>query len=139
MTGPASFGFLDSTPATPPAGAIATIGAGSDTLVLKTSEDAYLGDAQYTVSVDDEQVGGTQTAMSLHGTGASDTLNVLGDWTTGNHTVTVNFLNDAWDGSAATDRNLYVDSATYNGTTVSGATLSLGVTGPASFTFPSHT
>lgn len=120
-------------PPSPPGGA--AFGSGADTLVLRISQDAYNGSAQYTVSVDGCQIGGILTATALHGSGQSDAVTVLGDWTTGNHTVTVNFLNDAWDGDAATDRNLYVDSATYNGTTVSGATLSLGVTGPASFGF----
>jgi beta-glucanase (GH16 family) len=46
---------------------------------------------------------------------------VLGNWAAGNHNVQVDFLNDAWGGTAATDRNLYVDGATYNGASVGGA------------------
>jgi hypothetical protein len=112
-----------------------TVGSGPDTLVLKISEDAYQGDAQYTVRVDGVQVGGTFTAAALHGSGQSDTLTLNGDWATGAHRVEVNFLNDAWGGTAATDRNLYVDGATYDGAAVPGAGLSLLSTGPQSFGF----
>src|SRR4029077_16295585 len=55
-----------------------------------------------------------------------------GDWAPGAHSVTVNFLNDAWGGTATTDRNLYVDKVTYDG--VAGTqTLQLGSAGPQSF------
>ena len=110
-----------------------SIGSGSDTLTLKLSEDAYRGDAQFTVSVDGHQVGGVLTATTAHGSGKSDTVNVLGNWAAGAHTVTVNFLNDAWGGSANADRNLYVDGAAFNGAAVSGAAMALTASGPKSF------
>lgn len=91
-----------------------TIGSGLDSIVLKISETAYQGDAQYTVAVDGKQVGGTQTASALHGAG-DDSLTVLGDFGSGQHKLTVSFLNDLYGGSAATDRNLYVDGVTYKG------------------------
>jgi Ca2+-binding RTX toxin-like protein len=97
-------------------------GSGSDQMVIKLSEDAYNGDAQYTVKVDGTQVGGTFTASALHGSG-DDTLTLSGSWGTGAHTVTVNFLNDAWGGTATTDRNLYVDGISYNGHAASGGNL----------------
>ncbi len=105
-----------SSPPTPVAHAPATLaaGSGSDSLVLKLSEDAYNGDAQYTVKVDGVQVGGTFTAAALHGAG-DDTLTLSGTWGSGAHKVTVNFLNDAWGGTATTDRNLHVDAISYNG------------------------
>ncbi len=110
-----------------------TVGSGLDTLALKVSEDAYRGNAQFTVSVDGQQVGGVLTASALHGSGTSDTVNVLGNWAAGPHSVSVNFLNDAWGGSAGADRNLYVDSAAFNGTAVSGASLALHASGPQGF------
>jgi hypothetical protein len=130
--GPVSFGFTDGTPL-PAATGPATVGSGSDALVLKVSGDAYQGNAQFTVSVDGQQVGDVLTASALHGSGASDTVDVLGNWAAGPHTVTVNFLNDAYDGTPDTDRNLYVDGATYDGAPVSGAAQVLYSTGPASF------
>ncbi|TXM92241.1 carbohydrate-binding domain-containing protein, partial [Methylobacterium sp. WL116] len=102
-----------------------SIGSGSDQLIFKISEDAYKGDAQYTVSVDGKQIGGTLTAHAAHTAGQSDTVTVNGDWAAGDHKVSINFLNDAYDGTASTDRNLYIDSVTYNGTAVSGSHLSL--------------
>src|ERR687893_579506 len=96
-------------------------GAGPDTLVLKLSQDPYQGTAQYTVSVDGKQVGGTFTASALKSSGQSDTLTLQGDWGPGDHEVEVTFLNDAWGGTAATDRNLHIDAATYNGKAVAGA------------------
>ncbi|MBW8271291.1 carbohydrate-binding domain-containing protein, partial [Caldovatus aquaticus] len=120
-------------PAPAPTPASITIGSGSDTLVLKISQDAYNGNAQYTISVDGQQVGGTLTAQALHSLGQSDTITIKGDWDVGPHTVTVTFLNDAYGGSASTDRNLYVDGATYDGAAVSGATLALYSAGSGSF------
>ena len=130
--GPASFGFTASPPLQSVAGPV-TVGSGSDTLALQVSEDAYKGDAQFTVAVDGQQVGGVLTATAEHGGGASNAVNVLGNWAAGPHTVTVNFLNDAYDGTADTDRNLYVDGATYDGKAVGGASLSLLSSGPQSF------
>jgi hypothetical protein len=98
-----------------------TIGSGPDKLVLSISQDAYQGSAQYAVRVDGVQIGGILTASALHASGQHDTVTVLGNWGRGDHSVTVSFLNDAWGGSTAADRNLYVDGATYNGATVSGA------------------
>ena len=91
------------------------IGSGPDTLVLSMSEDAYLGDAQFTVAVDGVQLGGTFTAAAPHSSGATQEFGFKGDWAPGAHSVTVTFLNDAWGGTATTDRNLYVDGITYEG------------------------
>jgi hypothetical protein len=112
-----------------------TIGSGSDTLALQVSEDAWKGDAQFTVSVDGVQIGGTQTATASHSAGQTQTFDVLGNFGAGTHTVTINFVNDAYGGTSATDRNLYVTGATIDDTVVSGATLSLYSQGSKSFTF----
>ena len=117
---------------TVPAPASVTTGSGSDTLVLSMSEDAYLGDAQFTVAVDGVQFGGTFTTTALHAFGTSQTFTFMGDWGVGAHTVTVNFLNDAYAGTPATDRNLYTNGISYDGT-ASGQTAALMSTGPKSF------
>ncbi len=110
------------------------VGTGSDTLVLKLSQDAYNGDAQYTISVDGKQIGGILTAHSSHKDGVSDIITVNGDWAAGDHKVSLNFLNDAFGGTAATDRNLYLDGATYDGAAVSGGKLSLMSSGAQTVT-----
>ena len=110
-----------------------TLGAGPDTVSLSLSEDAWQGDAQFTVSVDGRQVGGTQTVLASHAAGQHQVFNVAGSFGAGPHTVAVDFLNDAYGGTAATDRNLYVDAATENGVAQAAAALSLMSAGTQSF------
>jgi hypothetical protein len=120
-----------------PSSGTASFGFNSGTeLDLSVSEDAYQGDAQFTVSVDGVQIGATDTVTASHSAGATQKLALFGYWGTGAHTVSVNFLNDAWGGTAATDRNLYVNGATFGGTTVNGSALSLMSTGTQSFVVP---
>lgn len=111
------------------------IGSGLDKLVLAVSEDAYLGDAQYTVSVDGQQVGGTLTAHTAQGSMSSDLLEVYGNWGAGAHELTVDFLNDAYAGTSSTDRNLYVDGITYDGKVNTSGTTALLSAGPQTFYF----
>ncbi len=109
-----------------------TLGAGPNSLLLEISEDAYLGDAQFTVSVDGTQIGGTQTATASHAAGQDQAFTVLGGFAAGTHTVGVDFLNDAYGGSAALDRNLYVDSI-IDGATTSPVKAALLDSGTQSF------
>lgn len=109
-------------------------GTGTDTIALRISEDAWKGDAKFTVSVDGQQVGGTLTASALHSSGDSGVFLLTGNWGSGAQTVTVDFINDAYGGSSSTDRNLYVNSIAYNGTTEAGTTASLYSDGAVSFT-----
>ena len=133
--GPQSFSFQISGSPGPGTPAPVSIGSGPDTLALQVSEDAYLGNAQFTVAVDGHQIGGTQTTTALHGAGQTQTFNVRGTFATGSHTATVDFLNDTYGGSPSTDRNLYVNGATIDGSVVSGATLTEHFQGPQSFSF----
>lgn len=102
-----------------------TIGTGNGAITLQVAEDAYLGDAQFTVSVDGQQIDGTQVATASHAANDSQVFTVLGNfgYGTGPHAVTVNYLNDLYDGTPATDRNLYVGSVSSNGVSVPGAAL----------------
>ena len=113
-------------PVTPPAAAPVTTGSGSDTLVLSISEDAYQGNAQFTVSVDGKQLAGTFTATASHAAAASQNFTFKGDWAAGTHAVAVSFLNDAYAGTATTDRNLYVNGITYDGTNISQSAALMG-------------
>ena len=88
---------------------------GPETLVLHLSEDAYQGDALFTVALDGKQLGDMQAVTASHAAGAAQDFTFTGSFGTGPHTVAVRFLNDAWGGSADKDRNLYVDSLDYNG------------------------
>ena len=99
------------------------VGSGVDTLVLNLSEDAYQGNAQFSVAVDGTALGAAQAVTALHGQGQSQAFTFKGNFGSGPHTVGVSFLNDAWGGTAATDRNLYIDSATFNGSAAQGAAI----------------
>ncbi len=86
----------------------------SDTLVLRLSEDAYQGDAQFTVTLDGKSLGPAQTVTALHGAGASQAFTFTGQFGPGVHDLAVTFTNDKWNPGVG-DRNLYVDGATLNG------------------------
>ncbi len=130
--GPQSFGFVGNSSSP------VQIGQGPDTFLLKVSEDAYMGDAQFTVAVDGVQQGGVQTATSLHSAGASQLFEIDGTFGPGAHSFTVNFLNDAWGGTPQTDRNLYVNGISYNGADVPGGAGTLAAPGPVTFNIPVH-
>jgi hypothetical protein len=91
-----------------------------DVLDLHVSEDAWQGDAQFTVTVDGKAVGGTYTATASHAAGATQDFALTGSWGSGAHVVGISFINDAYGGTAVTDRNLYLNQATYDGKAVSG-------------------
>ncbi len=114
--------------------ATATIGAGSSTLALALSEDAYLGDAQFTVSIDGKAVGGTMTAVASHAAGQSQWLDILGSFTAGTHTLAIDFLNDKYTPGVG-DRNLYLNSASLNGTAIAHSALALTSAGTQTLTF----
>jgi len=129
--GAQSFSFV--VPSGAPAAPI-NLGSGPDVVALSVSEDAYLGDAQFTVSIDGVQFGDTQTATASHAAGASQLFNLAGTFGAGPHSVSVNFLNDAYGGAGA-DCNLFVIPATLNGAAIGGASLTLFSAGAQSFSF----
>ena len=109
-------------------------------LVLSMSEDSWQGDAQFVVTVDGRQVGGVYTATASNATGQSQAISVPVTLPAGWSNVGVTFLNDAYDGSPSSDRNLYLDEATFDGQVVSGkqalvtdgtATFAVNTTSPA--------
>lgn len=99
----------------PPAQAAASIGTGGDTLRIGLSADAWDGDPLFTVMVDQQQIGGVQTATARHLVGETSLLDVRGDFEPGEHVLAIRFLNDAWGGESYKDRNLYVVSLAANG------------------------
>jgi beta-glucanase (GH16 family) len=98
------------------------VGTGSSAVTLHVSEDAWNGDAQFNVLVDGHQVGGTQTATANHSAGQWQDVTVNGSFDSGPHTVSVQYINDAWGGTSSTDRNLYVQSVDINGQHIAGNT-----------------
>ena len=108
----------------------------TDTLDVNVSEDAYRGDAQYTVSVDGNQVGGVDTASTSHAAGVTQDLVLNGNWGSGSHTIGITFINDLYDGSPTEDRNLYVNNVTYDGTSATPASVVEYRDGTTNFTTP---
>jgi hypothetical protein len=122
--------------ATPPTGSTDPAPASTtSTITLDVSEDAYQGDAQFTVQVDGTQVGGVMTASALHGISDSNVFTLTGNWSSAAaHQVQIQFINDAYGGTPTTDRNLYVDSAAFNGAAASGSAATLYNDTTAGFT-----
>ena len=109
--------------------------AGSDTLVLNLSEDAYLGDAQAVITIDGVVQGGPRTITALKGLGQGQDVSITGSFGNSTHVVSVSFINDAYGGTALTDRNLYLNSIKLNGSTVAGASKTFMANGGADFSF----
>jgi len=84
--------------------------AAVSTLTLHLSEDAWQGNAQFLVSVDGKALNAATAVTALHKDGSMQDFAFIGSFGTGPHDVAVSFLNDAYGGSAATDRNLYVNA-----------------------------
>ncbi len=110
--------------------------SGPDTILLHLQEDAYQGDAQYAIAVDGAQIGGVRTETAQARLGQSEAVTLHGSFGTGPHNVAVTFLNDAYGGSVATDRNLYVTGVSYNGMAVPGAAAALYQNGTAAISIP---
>ncbi|GJE53693.1 MULTISPECIES: carbohydrate-binding domain-containing protein [Methylobacterium] len=86
---------------------------------FKISEDNYLGDAQFVVKVDGIQIGDVLTATAAHALGDTEEFFFFGDFSSA-HRVSVTFLNDLYTGPGQ-DRDLYVDSFTFDDHTQLGA------------------
>ena len=105
----------------------------SDVIALNLSEDAWLGDAQFVVSLDGQQLGGVQTVTALHGLGQDQTFTFQGSFGAGPHDLAISFINDAWGGTSDTDRNLYVDGVRFDGAAVAQGAAALYSNGTAHF------
>jgi endoglucanase len=98
-----------------------------DTIVLNLSEDYADGSAEFTVSVNGQQVGGDYQADTLHASGDGSTVALTGDWGSGVSDVQVSFINHAYG------RNLYLNSISENGTTYAGTSAAFPKNGSETF------
>ena len=101
-----------------------------EALVVGMVEDAYEGDAKYSLTLDGKVIGTSTETMTRAG-GLPDLVTIPGPFTAGSHTLKVTFLNDFYEGSASTDRNLYVLGATLNNQTLSAPSTELLSSGNA--------
>lgn len=100
--GNAALGGVDLPPAPPTGSPVPTpaptgdqaVGQGSHDLALGISEDASEGDAQFIVTIDGIQPGGVLSTSASHSAGAVQTFHVMSDFSTGLHSVGLNFLNN---------------------------------------------
>jgi len=81
------------------------------------SGDLYLGDPQFLVFVDGQQIGSAHEIHAARAAGQWQEVTVDASVAPGAHTIEVRFINDAWgDG----DRNLYVGWIDAGGTRIQG-------------------
>ena len=114
-----------------------TFGSGPDTLVLTLAEDAFQGDAQTNVTIDGATLTSQPiTVTALKSAGQSETFTFKGTFGSGAHDLGVSFLNDAYAGTPTTDRNLYVNGASYDGFDTRPASAVLDTAGTTHFTVP---
>ena len=104
-------------------------------LVLHLAEDAYQGNAQFTVAVDGHQLGLAQAVTALNSASGSQAFNFSNLLGAGTHDLAVTFTNDLYGGVAGTDRNLYVKDASYGGTAISGADTAMYSNGTQHYAF----
>jgi aryl-phospho-beta-D-glucosidase BglC (GH1 family) len=93
--------------------------SGNDWLVLRLSEDSWLGDAQFTATIDGQALGPAQFVTSSHG--HEESFVFQGSFGSGPHILAVAFTNDAWGNASGMDRNLYLEGATFNGVDIQSA------------------
>ena len=85
---------------------------------MRVAADSWNGDPQFTVSVDGTQIGGTYSASASHANGQWQDVTVTGAFGATPSSVAITFINDGYGGWNE-DRNLYVQSLTLNGVTLS--------------------
>jgi len=114
-----------------------TFGSGPDTLVLTLAEDAFKGDARANIAIDGKTLNARPiTVTALKNAGQSETFTFKGTFGSGAHDLAVSFLNDAYGGTPATDRNLYVNGVSYDGISSRPGSATLETTGTTRFTIP---
>ncbi|MDB5243779.1 MAG: hypothetical protein JWP57_4405 [Spirosoma sp.] len=97
-------------------------------LKLTMAEDAWSGDAHATIYLDGHQIG-SEFITAANSQGATQDLIFRGDYGSGPHQIGVQFNNDAWGGSDAADRNLFLKGATFDGNPIAGAQVNMWVGG----------
>jgi hypothetical protein len=90
--------------------------------VIYLAADEYLGNAQCTIAVDGKVVAAGLPVVALKASNQEQGFSWYGSYGVGSHTVTVQFTNDDYGGTAATDRNLYFCSLTVDGTSYGTST-----------------
>ncbi|WP_439576648.1 carbohydrate-binding domain-containing protein [Elioraea sp.] len=104
------------------------LGEGADQVVVRLNQSWFDGSAEYVVLVDGVQLDGVQVASALRAKNETDTLIIRGEFDA-NTTIAIRFTNDAYYGNTSADRNLFIQSATFNGLAVAVDQKNLLLTG----------
>jgi hypothetical protein len=110
------------------------IGSGPDTVVVRASADSYKGDPSFKLMVDGVAKSGPVNVTTKHGAGWQDFTFKL-DVPDAAKKVSVNFFNDFSDGPGQ-DRNMYVDSISFNGAKLAIDKAALYSNGSSTATLP---
>jgi len=105
---------LNTTPPPPPSNS-------PHTLALLLSEDAWKGDARFTVRVDGAAIGSDIPVAASHTLGQTQEFDFQGAWAAGQHNIEIDLTNDKYNGSPTKDRNLYAEKVIYDGTNYLGS------------------
>jgi hypothetical protein len=97
---------------------------GSSEIKLRVSGDHYKGAPHFNLSVDGKIIASNQAATAVHNNGEWIDLNFRGGFSKTPQTVSVTFTDDAWGGTKATDKNLFIDYISVNGTRYQGESVS---------------
>jgi Ca2+-binding RTX toxin-like protein len=93
------------------------------TIKLHVSGDQYQGTPHFDVRVNGLDVASHLTTRAVHGNGQWSDVQVSGDFgPSGPQKVAIHFTDDAYGGTASTDKNLYVDYVEINGKRYQGET-----------------
>ncbi|TXM63920.1 DUF4214 domain-containing protein [Methylobacterium sp. WL12] len=101
----------------------------ADTLTLTVSAQSYQGNPQFIVKVDGLQIGNIFSSNAPHSDGQSQDITLNGNFSTA-HQVSVTFLNDSYKSTVNSDRNLFVDSISFDGQKQLGASAVFSSNGP---------
>jgi hypothetical protein len=89
-----------------------------DTITVKVSGEAYLGDPNFAFIFDGKTIDATNVVTADYKAGELQTFTFKGDFDSDgiqNHQVGIKFTNDLYGGSTTKDRNLFVEEVTFNG------------------------
>jgi hypothetical protein len=76
----------------------------TDKIAWNNAQDAWAGDAAFTVTVNGQQIGGDYTESRLHTSADGGSSSLTDDWDAGVNDVQVSLIDDASDGSSSDDR-----------------------------------
>src|SRR6478672_5244497 len=91
-----------------------------DTFTLQVNADEYQGLPQFIIRMDGTKFRDVLTTNALHTVGQAQAFSFSGDFSNVKQ-ISVELINDLYDGTPTQDRNLYVQNLTFDGQTQLGS------------------